>query len=314
MGTSALVMRSNGVHLFFFLIGLLSFCRTSPMTGEDLPEDSKNEIMAIDGMEVSDSGELYFHGEKVKSIQGMGGEKYTGHERKKRPKYDGNDDLPFDMDDIKKVTPIKNIEQIKSMEEVLKMTPLKDVKEIKSIRAIKSIEEIKEEIARQFIREHGLRNLLEGGASTYENEEVRVTDKWNKCDRIDRAIVRFTKKLDRFDEMKDELNCGESGPRVGAGRLGGGGGGGVFPGQSMDNIRKSAKSVKPIKSIEEIKSMQPIESIEEVKSIQPIKSIEEVKSMQEVKVQPLKNVYPLTESQVRDLKRMMDSYRRRRRF
>merc|ERR1712121_312013 len=179
MGTSALVMRSNGVHLFFFLIGLLPFCRTSPMTGEDLPEDSKNEIMAIEG---------------------MGGEKYTGHERKKRPKYDGNDDLPFDMDDIKKVTPIKNIEEIKSMEEILKMTPLKDVKQIKSIRAIKSIEEIKEEIARQFIREHGLRNLLEGGASTYENEEVRVTDKWNKCDRIDRAIVRFTKKLDRFDE------------------------------------------------------------------------------------------------------------------
>merc|ERR1719300_10066 len=105
-------MRSNGVHLFFFLIGLLSFCRTSPMTGEDLPEDSKNEIMAIDGMEVSDSGELYFHGEKVKSIQGMGGEKYTGHERKKRPKYDGNDDLPFDMDDIKKSHQLKILSKL----------------------------------------------------------------------------------------------------------------------------------------------------------------------------------------------------------
>merc|ERR1711872_737337 len=98
MGTSALVMRSNGVNLFFFLIGLLPFCRTSPMTGEDLPEDSKNEIMAIDGMEVSDSGELYFHGEKVKSIQGMGGENYTGHERKKRSKRKLQDNLSESMD------------------------------------------------------------------------------------------------------------------------------------------------------------------------------------------------------------------------
>merc|ERR1712142_1396656 len=59
------------------------------------------------------------------------------------------------LDDVVGVTPVEDIEEVKSI------TPIKSIKEVESIQEIKSIEKIKEHIARDFISEHGLRNLID---------------------------------------------------------------------------------------------------------------------------------------------------------
>merc|ERR1719376_1441461 len=71
------------------------------------------------------------------------------------------------LNNVEKVTPIKSIQELKSIQEIKKMLPVKSIQEIKSIKEIESIEEIKDKLARSFIRNHGLKNLIngEGGAS-----------------------------------------------------------------------------------------------------------------------------------------------------
>merc|ERR1719481_1341235 len=81
-------------------------------------------------------------------------------------RYDSPEDDIYDkvgdiIDNIEDVTPIKSMKEVVSMQEVKSMTPLESVQEVKSIQEIKSIEEIKEHIARDFIKDHGLKNPID---------------------------------------------------------------------------------------------------------------------------------------------------------
>jgi hypothetical protein len=68
--------------------------------------------------------------------------------------------------------PIKSMTKLKSVQEITKMNPVKWIEEIKSMKEVKSIEEIKEKIAREFIRKHGLKNLIGGDGNHMEGESL----------------------------------------------------------------------------------------------------------------------------------------------
>merc|ERR1711942_412418 len=75
------------------------------------------------------------------------------------------------VQEVKSMTPIKSIEEVKSIQEVKSITPIESIEEIKSMNEIKSMLPVPDEIARRFIKEHGLRSLTSsGGASPYEQE------------------------------------------------------------------------------------------------------------------------------------------------
>ena len=112
------------------------------------------------------NGTLLFEKQKVKKVQSVWG----GQDLPKPYKEEDDDDVMKKETDVgwdpsnevKKITPIKSMTELKSVQEFTKVTPVKSIEEIISMKEIKSIEEIKEKIAREFIRKHGLKNLIAG--------------------------------------------------------------------------------------------------------------------------------------------------------
>merc|ERR1712002_1087940 len=202
-----LAKKSQGAAMLFLLSCLAFLCQEMVLANvDDLVKGGQDidELLSIDGMEMKD-GQLFFNGEEVQDIKlgepsseedsdeseesvesegyaepGPGGKDYglspdldSGLSPPSRYGYKRYDEDI--LNNVEEVTPIKSIQEVKSIQEIKKMLPVKSIQEIKSIKEIESIEEIKDKLARNFIRNHGLKNLIndEGGVSDgyYTNDK-----------------------------------------------------------------------------------------------------------------------------------------------
>merc|ERR1712243_526207 len=147
-------------------------------------------LRSIKGMTEDANGNLMFNGERVVGITALGGGD-SSEESPEAPEVSFapnlsepepiENNLPgkdfslssrYDTDDIRDqvghiLNSVEEVTPIKSMKEVVSMQEVKSIEEVKSIQEIKSIEEIKEHIARDFIKEHGLRNLIDDSNDEY---------------------------------------------------------------------------------------------------------------------------------------------------
>merc|ERR1712098_601116 len=129
-------------------------------------------------------------------------------------RYDSREDDIYDkvgdiINNIEDVTPIKSMKEVVSMQEVKSMTPLESVQEVKSIQ------EIKEHIARDFIKEHGLINLIDdddyGRPNTAAGMLQDLDDLKNelkkdskKCNILRKEIEKKMKEMTIMEELEDE--------------------------------------------------------------------------------------------------------------
>merc|ERR1711872_624669 len=302
-----------------------------------------DELRNVAGMEEREDG-LYFNGEKVVKVSGLGGEEVfnaknegpgdeePGPEPETEEEVDQDNQEPPPGEDfaeemrryeeresgedgyingekIEKITPIESIEEVKYMQEILKMLPIKTIEEIKSIKEVKSYEEIDEAIAKDFIRKKGLKNILgkDGGYDRgMDTGNTGADDDCGVCDGIRNDLASKQRTLAKI-ESRIRQEC-KAKPMTGGGKIkkyGDDEDEDVYEGQKLSDLRGSA-SITPIKSIEEVEKITPIKSIEEVSKITPIKSIEEVKSITPVEsIREVKHVYPLTDRQARELRSLV---------
>merc|ERR1711970_1517408 len=299
-------------------------------------DEGLERLLSNDGMEMK-NGKLYYDGEEVKEISRpiysksseledsaeseelseldeSGGPGDYGLSPPSRDLYERryNDDI---LNNVEEVTPIKSIQELKSIQEIKKMLPVKSIQEIKSIKEIESIEEIKDKLARSFIRNHGLKNLIndEGGVSggyyTNDNQPDEPEDlaqlrrqiikDSKQCQILKEKVAKKQQEIDIMEEIEDQ-HC-----------------------QAAQNELQEYRTLK--EKIEaalnsKVESIEPIESIDEVKSITPIKNIEEIESMTSVEsIQEVKYMYELTAEQAQQLKDLVNGnhypakYGRRRR-
>merc|ERR1719369_1246223 len=193
-------------------------------------------------------------------------------------------------------------------EQVESVTPIKSIEEVVSMTEVKSVEEIKENIARAFIEEHNLQNMLDenGNRKKFTSKSDRGDDFTYEDEDCKELLEDFEKRegeIATLEEVLEDHCSAKKYPDTGAGKYGEDDE--IREGQSMSEIRGSA-SVTPIESIEEVKKITPIKSIEEVEKITPVKSI-----------QAVKHVYPLTDRQAQllrdEVEKASDKYSRRRR-
>merc|ERR1712002_668912 len=210
---------------------------------------------------------------------------------------------------VESVTPIKSIEEVKNMQEIISMLPIETIEEVVSMEEVKYIEEIKEGIARKFIEDHNLENMLDenGNRKKYKSNSDRGDDftyEEEDCKELLEDFERTEVEIAIVESVLEDHCSAKKYPDTGAGKYGEEDE--IREGQSLSEIRGRA-SVTPIESIEEVKKITPIKSIEEVKKMTPIKSIKEVK-----------HVYPLTDRQAQLLREQVEEassskYGRRRR-
>merc|ERR1739844_783667 len=163
-----LAKQSQGAAMLFLLSCLAFLCQEMVFANvDDLIKDGQDidELLTIDGMEMKDD-KLFFNGEEVQNIK----EDPDGEDYGLSPDLDSGLSPPSRYgykrynEDI-----LNNVEEV---------TPIKSIQEVKSIKEIESIEEIKDKLARNFIRSHGLKNLIndEGGYYTNDNQPVETDD------------------------------------------------------------------------------------------------------------------------------------------
>merc|ERR1712042_256227 len=184
------------------------------------------------------------------------------------------------LDDVVGVTPVEDIKEVKS------------IKEVESIQEIKSIEKIKEHIARDFIKEHGLRNLIDdddsypmtAGGKLKQLEELKYDLKKDagKCKKLKHKVRKLRKETAIMENMEDEY-CSKAQYEIDEYK--------TLKQHIEEALGRRVDSIEPVDSIEEVKSITPIENIEEVKSMTPVENIQEVKHM-----------YELTDDQAQRLK------------
>merc|ERR1739844_576599 len=314
-----LAKQSQGAAMLFLLSCLAFLCQEMVLANvDDLIKDGQDidELLTIDGMEMKDD-KLFFNGEEVQNIkEDPDGEDYglspdldSGLSPPSRYGYKRyNEDI---LNNVEEVTPIKSIQEVKSIQEIKKMLPIKSIQEIKSIKEIESIEEIKDKLARNFIRSHGLKNLIndEGGYYTNDNQPVETDDLTQlrrqiikdskQCQLLKERVAKKQQEIAIMEGIEDE-HCEAAQHELEEYR--------TLKEKIEAALNSKVASIEPIKSIEEIKSITSVESIQEVKSITPIESIQEVKHM-----------YELTEEQAQLLKDIVNGnhyparYGRRRR-
>merc|ERR1712112_784076 len=267
-------------------------------------------LRSIKGMTEDANGNLMFNGERVVGITALGGGD-SSEESPEAPepqnlsepepdtnvpgqdfglsRYDSPEDDIYDkvgdiINNIEDVTPIKSMKEVVSMQEVKSMTPLESVQEVKSIQEIKSIEEIKEHIARDFIKEHGLKNLIDdddyGRPSTaagmlqdLDDLKTELKKDSKKCNILRKEIEKKMKEMTIMEELEDE-HCTKAEYEIEEYK--------TLKEQIEEALGRRVDSIDEVTSMEEVKSITPIKKIEEVKSITPIESIQEVKHMYEL--------------------------------
>ena len=203
--------------------------------------EAGGEIPDIDGLEQREDGSLWFNGERVKSITGLDGEKEGkevykdggggGGDSPDEAEVAGDDDMDVGkmeaatgLKGIKNMEEVKSLDEVKSIQEVSKISPVKSIQEIKNIQEVKRIHEIPEDIARAFIKKHGLGASgagEDGGANEADipdesgGPQRYPTDEYDDAEKeeVFEAVVEFYEKL--ADILGPPKNSG-SGP-VGTG-------------------------------------------------------------------------------------------------
>merc|ERR1711875_92591 len=286
-------------------------------------------LRSIKGMTEDANGNLMFNGERVVGITALGGGD-SSEESPEAPepqnlsepepdtsvpgqdfglsRYDSPEDDIYDkvgdiINNIEEVTPIKSMKEVVSMQEVKSMTPLESVQEVKSIQEIKSIEEIKEHIARDFIKKHGLKNLIDdddrpstaaGMLQDLDDLKTELKKDSKKCNILRKEIEKKMKEMTIMEELEDE-HCTKAEYEIEEYK--------TLKEQIEEALGRRVDSIDEVTSMEEVKSITPIKKIEEVKSITPIKKIEEVKSIPPLeRIQEVKHMYELSDRQAQELK------------
>ena len=199
-------MLSPGVSTIPLLSALLCLASRGVGAKPAVGEENLKDILSIPGMTQAKDGTLLFKNQKVKNITSVGGGQ--DFQLPKPYKEEDDDDVMKKETDVgwdpsnevKTITPIKSMTELKSVQEITKMTPVKSIEEIISMKEIKSIEEIKEKIAREFIRKHGLQNLIVGGSGSLmegENGPRHFGD--TKLESMEDNPRAFDKLLSRED-------------------------------------------------------------------------------------------------------------------
>merc|ERR1739844_537868 len=203
-----LAKQSQGAAMLFLLSCLAFLCQEMVFANvDDLIKDGQDidELLTIDGMEMKDD-KLFFNGEEVQNI-------------KEDPDLLGEDyGLSPDLDSG--LSPPSRYGYKRYNEDILnnvkKMLPIKSIQEIKSIKEIESIEEIKDKLARNFIRSHGLKNLIndEGGYYTNDNQPVETDDLTQlrrqiikdskQCQLLKERVAKKQQEIAIMEEIEDE--------------------------------------------------------------------------------------------------------------
>merc|ERR1711970_1559990 len=337
----------KGAAMLFLLSCLAFLCQEMVLANvndvKGMSHENLDDILKIPGMEI-DHDDLYFKGEKVKSINGFPSDNKEESEdseepepvdsveseepewvpSRRYPKHRYGHDI---LNNVKSVTPIKNIQELKSIQEITKMLPVKSIQEIKSIKEIESIEEIKDKLARSFIRNHGLKNLIndEGGVSggyyTNDNQPDEPEDlaqlrrqiikDSKQCQILKEKVAKKQQEIDIMEEIEDQ-HCQAAQNELQEYR--------TLKEKIEAALNSKVESIEPIESIDEVKSITPIKNIEEIESMTSVESIQEVKSITPIEsIQEVKHMYELTAEQAQQLKDIVNGnqyparYGRRRR-
>merc|ERR1711955_46738 len=234
MGTPDEVV--SGSIMIFLLSCLTLFCQEMVYARISNAE----ALRSIKGMTEDANGNLMFNGERVVGITALGGG-VSSEESPEAPEVSFapnlsepepvENNLPgkdfslssrYDTDDIRDqvgdiLNSVEEVTPIKSMKEVKSITPIKSIEEVKSIQEIKSIEEIKEHIARDFIKEHGLRNLIDDSNDEYgrpstaagmlqdlDNLKTELKKDSKKCNILRKEIEKKMKEMTIMEELEDE--------------------------------------------------------------------------------------------------------------
>merc|ERR1719309_1471906 len=316
-------MQSQGAAMLFLLSCLAFLCQEMVFANvNDLIQNGQNldDLLAIDGMEMRD-GVLYYNGEEVNDISEVGGSDESvesgepgDYELSPPSRYGYRRDTDDILNNVEEVTPIKSIQELKSIQEIKKMLPVKSIQEIKSIKEIESIEEIKDKLARSFIRNHGLKNLIndEGGVSggyyTNDNQPDEPEDlaqlrrqiikDSKQCQILKEKVAKKQQEIDIMEEIEDQ-HCQAAQDELEEYR--------TLKEKIEAALNSKVESIEPIKSIEEVKSITPIKNIEEIESMTSVESIQEVKSITPIEsIQEVKHMYELTEEQAQLLKDLVN--------
>merc|ERR1712215_627299 len=287
-------MRSTQLHsiLFFIFCFNWKLMEAKPIVdGQDDQDDEllreldypealnsvsdEAQIMNIPGMEKKD-GTLYFNGEKVKSIQGPSGQ-LTVPNLDEAEKYSEDNEIIEDVRGPDKITPIKKLSKIHNIQEILKKLNVKSIKNVKSVKAIKNIEEINDSVAQEFIKKHGLKNIVNGenkGLETYGDPELeKIVDEIETEDiieaTIDKGISKEKDKLDTLEKVK-ELH--------------------------VEKKKEKIDEYENLKEIIENNLNAEVGKISAVKKISPVKSMKEIK-----------NIYDLAEEQADKLRALIEN-------
>merc|ERR1711970_1467490 len=258
----------KGAAMLFLLSCLAFLCQemvfASVSDVKGMSHENLDDILKIPGMEI-DHDELYFKGEKVKSINGFPSDNKEESEEseeaepvesveseepewvpsRRYPKHRYGHDI---LNNVKSVTPIKNIQ------EITKMLPVKSIEEIKSIKEIESIEEIKDKLARNFIRNHGLKNLI-NDEGHYPNMEqpVETDDLYQlrrqmmkdskQCQLLKEKVAKKQQEIDILEEIEDQ-HCEAAQNELEEYR--------TLKEKIEAALNSKVASIEPIKSIEEV--------------------------------------------------------------
>merc|ERR1711970_889997 len=324
----------EGAAMLFLLSCLAFLCQEMVFANvDDLIKDGQDidELLTIDGMEMKDD-KLFFNGEEVQNIKeddlgedyGLSPDLDSGLSPPSRYGYKRyNEDI---LNNVEEVTPIKSIQEVKSIQEIKKMLPIKSIQEIKSIKEIESIEEIKDKLARNFIRNHGLKNLInDEGYYPNMDQPVETDDLYQlrrqmmkdskQCQLLKEKVAKKKQEIDILEEIEDQHSEAAQNELEEYRTL---------KEKIEAALNSKVASIEPIKSIEEVKLITPIKNIEEIESMTSVESIQEVKSITPIEsIQEVKHMYELTEEQAQLLKDLVNgnkyptlypSRRRRRRL
>merc|ERR1712112_697394 len=254
MGTPDEVV--SGSIMIFLLSCLTLFCQEMVYARISNAE----ALRSIKGMTEDANGNLMFNGERVVGITALGGGDSSEEspeapepQNLSEPEHDIYDKVGDIIDNIEAVTPIKSMKEVVSMQEVKSMTPLESVQGVKSIQEIKSIEEIKEHIARDFIKDHGLKNLIDdddyGRPSTaagmlqdLDDLKTELKKDSKKCNILRKEIEKKMKEMTIMEELEDE-HCTKAQYEIDEYK--------TLKEQIEEALGKRVDSIEPVDSIEE---------------------------------------------------------------
>merc|ERR1712002_1056116 len=220
------------------------------------------------------------------------------------------------IDEIESITPIKSIQEVKSIkpvksiEEIKSITPIKSIQEIDSITPIKAIQEIPDDIAEEFIKEHGLVPTDDDGYNSgYKGRPQVGAGRYGS----DPIVESHNTAQDDFKQgLKDAIGvlnslvqelCGKGDEEKSFSHF--------RPSWSVRHDHNSKKSKLPFDK-DDIESIDEITSMQEVKSMLPVKKITEVKSITPIKsIQEVTGLYELTDEQADQLRRLNAKWSRK---